>query len=351
MADARTGAGAGGAAGDRRRPTMGDVAARVGVSRQLVSLVMRDQPGPSPETRRKVRQAAEELGYHPHTAAQLLRRARSRQLGVLFTMDQPYNVELVEAMYAAAQRLGYSIVLGANLPSRDEQLAIEELLGLRSEALILTGPTQGSLDLARVAAQVPVVEVGRSGAAEAVDVVCTAEAQGMGQAVGHLAEHGHRAIVHVDAGDAAVAAERRQGYEDAMARHGLEEHVHVLPGDFTEESGADAARALLGRRVLPTAVVTANDRCARGLLEIFVRSGVRVPEDVSVIGYDDSRFAHLSFVNLTSVRQDSTQMAELAVQAAAERLDGGRTTAREYVLTPTLVVRGTTGPARTATTV
>ncbi|WP_461000887.1 LacI family DNA-binding transcriptional regulator [Streptomonospora sediminis] len=328
---------------------MGDVAARVGVSRQLVSLVMRDQAGPSDDTRRRVRAAADELGYRPHTAAQLLRRARSRQIGVLFNMDQPHNVELVEGIYACAQDLGYSIALSANVPSRDERQAIEELLGLRSEALILTGPsTGGPSGLGGMAEQVPVVEMSRSAKVAGADLVRTAEAPGMAKAIGYLAELGHRDIAHVDGGDALEAEERSRGYRDAMRRHGLADRARVLSGAFTEESGARAARELLAEEALPTAVVTANDRCARGLLDVFVRAGVRVPQDVSVIGYDDSRLAHLSFLDLTSVRQDSAQLAELAVQAVTERLDGGRTRAKEFVITPTLTVRGTTGPVREA---
>ncbi|GAA4925934.1 LacI family DNA-binding transcriptional regulator [Streptomonospora halophila] len=339
----------GGAAEPKRRPTMGDVAARVGVSRQLVSLVMRDAVGPSDETRRRVREAAEELGYRPHTAAQLLRRTRSRQIGVLFDMDQPHNVELVEGLYACAQDVGYGIALSADVPCRDERQAIEELLGLRSEALILTGLSSGpSPELARVAEQVPVVEMSRSASVPGADLVRTSEAPGMSRAIGYLADLGHRDIVHVDGGAAREAEERRSGYRDAMRRHGLADRARELPGAFTEESGARAARELLARDTLPTAVVTANDRCARGLLDVFVRAGVRVPEDVSVIGYDDSRLAHLSFLDLTSVRQDSAQLAELAVQAVTERLDEGRTSAKEFVITPTLTVRGTTGPARTA---
>ncbi|MUL41145.1 LacI family transcriptional regulator [Streptomonospora sp. PA3] len=326
---------------------MGDVAARVGVSRQLVSLVMRDAAGPSDETRRRVRAAAEELGYRPHTAAQLLRRSRSRRIGVLFDMDQPHNVELVEGLYACAQDVGYGITLSADVPCREERQAIEELLGLRSEALILTGPSSGaSPELEKAAEQVPVVQVSRSAPVPGADLVRTAEAPGMSRAIGYLADLGHRDIVHVDGGAALEAEERRRGYRDAMRRHGLAAHARELPGAFTEESGARAARELLAGGPLPTAVVTANDRCARGLLDVFVRAGVRVPDDVSVIGYDDSRLAHLSFLDLTSVRQDPAQLAELAVQAVIERLDEGRARAKEFVITPTLTVRGTSGPAR-----
>jgi DNA-binding LacI/PurR family transcriptional regulator len=120
----------------------------------------------------------------------------------------------------------------------------------------------------------------------------------------------------------------------------------VLPGDYTEGSGARAARQLLPDGRLPTAVIAGNDRCAIGLLGTLMRLGVNVPGDISVVGYDDSQPARLSYIDLTSVRQDAPRLAELAVEAIAERLDQGRTTDQDIVLNPTLVERGTTSAPR-----
>jgi DNA-binding LacI/PurR family transcriptional regulator len=119
-----------------------------------------------------------------------------------------------------------------------------------------------------------------------------------------------------------------------------------LPGDYTEESGATAARHIVNDEQLPTAIFAANDRCARGLLDTLIRARVDVRGDISVVGYDDSEVARLSFINLTTVRQDAALMAEHAVQAVIERLDHGRTEAKDIVLDPSLVVRETTRPPR-----
>jgi DNA-binding LacI/PurR family transcriptional regulator len=328
-----------------KRPTMGDVAAHIGVSRQLVSLVMRNAPGPSAETRERVLQAATELGYHPDTAAQMLSRGRSRHLGVLFTMRQPHDVALVEGIYPAAERLGYAVALGATSPTRDEQKAVEDLIGYRIEALILVGPYLGKKGLAQLARQLPVVEIGRRIDLPGVDSVRTADDPGAQLAVDHLVGLGHRDIAHIDGGTLPGATERRRGYRTAMRRHGLGDHIRILPGDYTEESGAHAARELLADQ-LPTAVFTGNDRCAHGLLTTLSRAGLDIPGDISVVGYDDSQIAQLSFIDLTTIRQDAAQMAELAVQAAAERLDDDRTTPRDIVLAPSLVVRGSTAAVR-----
>jgi len=131
-----------------------------------------------------------------------------------------------------------------------------------------------------------------------------------------------------------------------MQRHGLHRDIRILPGDYTEEGGATAGRHLFDEERLPTAIFAANDRCAHGVRDALTRAHVDVPGHISVVGYDDSEIARLSFINLTTVRQDATQMAERAVQAIIERLDHGRIEARKIVLDPALVVRGTTGPAR-----
>jgi len=324
---------------------MRDVAARVGVSQALVSLVFRNARGASSETRERVFRAAAELGYRPDAAAQVLRRSRSRHIGVLFTMRQPFDIDLVEAIYPAADRRGYHVVLGALGPGRDERAAVEELLAYRCEGMILFGPTTQVTDLAD-AVQIPLVAIARRETGDGVDVVRIADERGARLAVDHLVSLGHRAIVHVDGGKQPGSAYRSRGYRQAMRRHGLEAEIRILPGDHTEESGARAARQLMAEEWLPSAIFASNDRCAHGVLGTLLRAGVNIPGDVSMVGFDDSGVARLSFIDLTSVRQDVNRMAEYAVEAIIERLDLGRTASRDIVLDPTLVTRGTTGAPR-----
>ncbi len=177
-----------------KRPTMGDVAAHIGVSRQLVSLVLRNAPGPSAESRERVLRAAAELGYHPDIAARTLRGVTRRRIGVLFDMAQPFQVEVVEDIYPAAEQLGYSVALGATGPSRDERKAVEDLLGYRIEALILIGPYLSPKRLATLAQQLPVVEIGRGMNLTGVDSVRSADDRGAEQAVDHLVGLGHRRL-------------------------------------------------------------------------------------------------------------------------------------------------------------
>ncbi|MEU9957796.1 LacI family DNA-binding transcriptional regulator [Streptomyces sp. NPDC050982] len=329
---------------DGKRPTLADVAARAGVSTALVSIVMREAKGASAATRERVLKAAREIGYRPDSRARLLRSNRSRLLGVQFGLQHPFHTDLVEGIYAAAESAGYQVALSAVAPSRSERQAVETLLGDRCEALILLGPQAPAARLAELSAHLPVVSVVRRlrPAAAGVDVVRTADDEGARQAVDHLVALGHRDIAHIDGGKAPGAADRRRGYRTAMNRHGLADRARVLPGGLTEEDGATAARALLDARPRPTAVLAFNDRCATGVLDAFLRARVAVPDEISVVGFDNSRLARLAHIDLTTVGQDASRLAELAVGRAVARLEGEEPSGTETVIAPHLVTRGTT---------
>jgi len=311
-----------------------------------VSLVLRNQPGPSAQTRTRVLEAAAELGYRADRTASLLARRRSNHLGVMMDVRNTFHAELVADLHAAADRLGYDLVLSTLTATRDERSAVETLLDFRCAALILLGPDDPAAWLNSLGQQLPVVVIGRRIPSATVDVVRTADGEGVGQAVDHLAALGHRDIAFVDGGKGTIASDRRRGYRTAMHRQGLGDHLRVIPGEHTEEAGMRAAHLLLAENSLPTAVMTSNDRCAVGLLDALGRAGIDVPGALSVVGYDDSMLARLAHVNLTTVSQDAERQADQAVAVALERLEGTRTAPREVVLTPHLVVRGTTGPPR-----
>jgi DNA-binding LacI/PurR family transcriptional regulator len=327
-----------------KRPTLADIAARAGVSTALVSIAMRGATGVSAATRERIVTVAQEIGYRPDTRARLLRSRRSHLLGVQFGLQHPFHADLVEALYAVAEPAGYQLALSAVAASRSELRASEALLADRCEALILLGPQAPVAQLASLAAQLPVICLARRmpPSAPGVEVVRTADDDGAGLAVDHLVALGHHEIVHIDGGRAPGAADRRRGYRTAMRRHGLS--ARVLPGGLGEEDGAAAAGALLTSQPRPTAVLAFNDQCATGVLDVFLRSGVAVPGQISVVGFDDSHLARLAHINLTSVGQDIPRLADLAVVRALARLDGQHAPGPETVIAPHLVVRGTTAP-------
>jgi len=312
------------------------------VSIALVSIVMREAPGASAESRQRVLQAADELGYRPDRRASMLRSNQSRLIGVTFGVQHPFHGDLVSGLYTAAEKAGYELALSAVTPDRDERRAIATLMQDRCEALILLGPQSPTSYLASLAERLPVVVLARSVRHHAVDVVRTADGQGLHQAVDHLVALGHERIAHIDGGRAPGAAERRRGYREALNRHGLADKVLILSGGLTEVDGAAAAEALLSATPRPTAVTVFNDRCATGVLDVLHRAGLSVPDDMSVVGFDDDRLARLFHVALTTVAQDTAELTVEAVGRAISRLDGTAVTERELVIPPHLVVRNTT---------
>lgn len=335
--------------------TMDDVAARAGVSRALVSIVFRGAPGASQASRERVMAAAEELAYRPDRRASLLGRSHSRTIGVVFGLHREFHAELVEQLYRACEPTEYDLALGATAPSRDESAAIGSLLDFRCEAMVLVGPTLRIAHIEELAARLPVVVLARSLRARAVDVVRTDDVAGARLAVQHLAALGHRGIVHVDGHRAPGAAERRRGYRSAMADLGLDSRAVIVRGGLTDEDGERAAPAVLGLEDV-TAVSAFNDHCAAGLLASLRQQGTRVPEDLSLVGYDDSHVAGLAGIALTTVAQDPAELAtaalDLAVRRAQDsdapdpgaRREGISRGSDEVVIAPRLVERRTTGP-------
>jgi DNA-binding LacI/PurR family transcriptional regulator len=328
-----------------RRPRLDDVAAEVGVSSATVSLVLRGVAGPSATTRERVLEAASRLGYRPDRAASLLASRRSRLIGVVMEIANPFHAQLVEDVQEAAERHGYDLVLSAVTRRRDEQRAVETLLDSRCEALILVGPQAPTEQLAALDRRLPVVAVGRPVPSAKVDVVRAADDEGVALAVEHLAALGHRRITYVDGGRAAIPALRRRGYQRAMQAHGLADHVQVIRGGDTEESGALAAHTLFDVPPAPTAVLTFNDRAAMGLLDALVRARIDVPGAVSVVGYDDSPLASRLWPPLTTVRLPIRDMGRLAAEKLLQRAgDEPEKAAERTEVVPSLVVRESTAP-------
>lgn len=322
------------------RPTLEDVAARAGVSRALVSIVMRDVPGASVQTRERVRRAADEIGYRPDPRARRLRQLRTKLIGVTFTAGQEFHADLVDGVYVAADELGYDVVLSGITPHRDESRALRTLVDDRCEGLVLIGPEMAAHRFADLA--VPAVVVARK--VGGVDAVRSDDVAGAEMAMDHLLGLGHRRILYLDGGRAPGAAERRRGYRRAVRTARVSELT--LPGGLTEREGAAAAVAMLKSKELPTAVFAFNDRCALGVMDVLIRAGVAVPEQVSVLGFDDSPLAGLAHIDLTTIRQDSAGLARAAVQRLVERLDGNSVDGQVVDITcePTLIVRGSTAP-------
>ncbi len=329
---------------------MEDVAGRAGVSRALVSLVMRNSPKVSEQRRAAVLRAAAELGYSPHAMARSLASRTSTVLGVMVSdLRNAFFAEVIDGLEATARDAGFDIIINTGGRSANREAgALTSLLSFRPAGIALLSPVLPAPAIAAAAAHSPLVLVSRTSRLTTVDTVNDDGVAGVALAVDHLVSLGHRRIAHFDGGSAPSSAARRRGYRSAMRRHGLAELV--VASEHTDTAGAKAAHELSHRRHLPTAVVAGNDFNAVGAISAFEDAGLRVPEDVSVVGYDNTSLAALRHVSLTTVDQPRLEMGRLAAEALLRGVRGERTEPVRHLLHPSLVLRATTAPPRKEST-
>ncbi|GHG58004.1 LacI family transcriptional regulator [Sinomonas cellulolyticus] len=335
------------------RPTIYDVAQRAGVSKSLVSLVLRDAPHVSDARREAVLAAIEELGYRPSRAASVLASQRTRTVGVLIDdFHNPWFVELLAGLRSVLDPAGYTAsVADLALESASGRNPVDGFLAMHVDALVLAAdPAPGTLD--GVAAPIVVAgtrDLGTAGGAGAdgglaADVVAGDDALGSRLATEHLIGLGHRKIGHL-AGGSGPGAERRRGYEATMEEAGLVALV-AGSGGTSEADGYAAACALLDAHPDVTGIVAGNDVMAVGSLAALRERGLSVPGDVSVVGHDDSPLASYRYLALTSVDGHSRDVGAAAARALLDRLDAPDAPPLRELLAPDLVVRGSTAPPR-----
>ena len=332
-----------------KQPTILDVADRAGVSKSLVSLVMREPERVSEASRLAVLQAAKELGYRPNRVARSLVQQRTNVIGVVLSdLHNPFFADVADGIEAAAAAAGYRTILSSGfLDARRERAATDTLLELRVDALILMGSRIDVDQIEQTASELPMALVGRYTESPLLDTVGVDDAVGAREAIDYLVGLGHSNIAHIHAGTAAGAPRRRTGYESAMREHGFERFIRCVPGDFTESGGAKAMTEILQSGDLPTAIFAPNDFSALGAMDVIDSAGLRIPDDISLFGYDNLTIAGLPRISLTTVGQPRTTLGEEAVHLVLERLNEGRDVPRRVVAPPYLVIRSTTGPPRT----
>jgi DNA-binding LacI/PurR family transcriptional regulator len=332
-----------------RPPTIRDVADRAGVSKSLVSLVLRGSDQVRPEKREAVLRAVRELGYRPNAAARSLSEQRTRTVGVLLNdLRNPWFADLLDGLNSLLHDNGLHMLLAdARLNRRAGQDPAGPLLDLRVDGLVVVGTLPDPAALGAAAERIPVVVAGaREPVPSGVDVVAGDDEHGARLVTEHLIGLGHRRIAHI-AGYGAVGELRRRSFEVAMRAHGLADQAVVEPSDMTEEGGYRATVRLLSRPERPTALFAVNDIAAIGALSAAGELGLRVPRDVSVVGYDNTSIARLRHVWLTTVDNTSHELGRRAARCLLDRFERPGGAGRTHLAVPSLEVRGTTAPPLT----
>lgn len=317
------------------RPTIYDVAAEAGVSKSLVSLVLNDSELVSAAKRGAVLAAIARLGYRPSRAAAALAAARTRTVGVLIDdYRNPWFVDLLSGIRQVLEPAGYLLTVAEQRASRGDE-ALDGFLGSRVDALVVAGELASDhVDLG-----IPTAVVGgRDHDVAGADHIASDEAAGVRLVLGHLAEFGHRRIGHVT-GLGGSAHRRLAAYVEGMAALGEPARVSGGDEETNEEGGYAGTARLLAAHPEVTAVFAANDTMALGARAALKEAGRRVPEDTSLVGYDDSLLARARFLDLTTVDSRNDEVGIATGTALLQRLEQPDGPPANVVVQPRLVVR------------
>ncbi|MET4591598.1 LacI family DNA-binding transcriptional regulator [Arthrobacter sp. 754] len=330
---------------DARLPRLEDVAEHAGVSHQTVSRVINNHPNVSKATREKVEAAIAELGYRRNTAARSLVTRRSQTIGVLGSELSQYGpANTMLGVEQAARDAGYFVSIAAlRSVSRDAIFdALRHFTDQSVDGIAVLVPHSETLKiLEEYNAGVPVIAVGSLGNA-AVSGAMVDQKRGAEIAVGHLIDLGHRRIGHVAGpSDWTDGVLRAEGWRNALRNAGLP-HDLLLEGDWSAGSGYDLGRQLAVERTA-TALFVGNDQMALGILRAFNEAGVRVPDDVSVVGFDDQPESGYFTPPLTTVRQDFEELGRRCMDIMLKEIEAGAGVS-STVVTPELVHRASTAP-------
>jgi LacI family transcriptional regulator/LacI family repressor for deo operon, udp, cdd, tsx, nupC, and nupG len=324
-----------------------EVARRSGVSPATVSRVINDPARVSEETRARVEAAIRELRYRPSRVARRLRveKGSSRLVGlVLPDVQNPFFADLARGVEDAAQREGYTVILGNSDEDEEKQERYLEVMKAELvDGFILPPLSDRDAAVAElVRGGTPVVCVDRRLAKPAVDLVVLDNERGAHDATEHLLEAGHRRIGFLGGrSGVSTTRERLAGYRRALEEWGVEaEPALVHAGGSRPVGGGPATAALLDLSSPPTALVAGNSALSLGALEEIRRRGLRIPEDVAIVGFDDTPWATVTSPPLTTVRQPAYEMGRRAMELLLRRFrePGGSTTT--VMLQPELIVRG-----------
>lgn len=334
-----------------RQPSIKDIARLARVSHPTVSRALQNSPLVNAQTAAKIRKIADEAGYRASAVARGLVTRRTRTIGlVVTTVDDPFAGEVTCGIEQAANDHGYAVFLASsNADAERERKVVQALAERRVDGIIVTSSRVGALYLPLLEElNVPIMLVNDQYPGEFVHSVMIGNVEGARAAVEHLIGLGHRRIAYVgDRLGYQSDAERLAGYKDALKRGGIEWRAALVKeGDGRPEAAIEAVDELLALSAPPTAICCYNDMTALGAMRAIRARGLRVPEDVSVTGFDDLFFAAYLQPGLTTVRQPMRRMGQLALENLLKLMSGEESVAQSRVEAQ-LIVRTSTGRAKT----
>ena len=326
----------------RRPTTIYSVAQLAGVSIATVSRVLQGTRATSPQTRANVLRAVEELDYVPLQAARSLAVHRHEAHGIVLPdLIGPYYSELLMGYESAAAELGQSVIIVVAHPREEATRAVR--LSSRGDGIVVANSTISD-DAARSLAQrTPVVLLART-PVEGCDAVSAENFESARTLTEHLLEHGRRRLSFVGDPDGSPDVEQRYlGFTDALSASGTSAAGPIVKVGFRERSGADVAAQVVSLATRPDALVCANDELALSTMKALQHSGIRVPDDIAIVGWDDVMTARYVSPGLTTVRQPLYELGRAAATRLHERIAGAPTAPEPLILPTELVLRTSCG--------
>lgn len=345
----------GGDSREPRRPTAEDVAKLAGVSQSTVSRVLRRVPDTffSEATRKRVFQAAAELGYSPNPIARALRGKNTNVLGLIVCeIADPFFANFIAVLNSQVRDLGYQVMLGHAHSDPDEALQLSSVLDTRHcDGVLLLGDLREDEEAIREIVKLsrqPTVALCRGRSSAPIRAVNCDNRAGMYMLLDLLLGLGHRRLAFIDGGWIGDIRERRRTFIEFTQQHALQippEHIQAEPND--PGGGYRAMQRLIASSPRPTAVLASDDYMAFGALKAALDLGLRVPQDLSLTGFDDIELARFTTPRLTSVRQPVEEMSERALQLLLDMIDKriDKESNELVECRPELVVRESTGLA------
>jgi DNA-binding LacI/PurR family transcriptional regulator len=336
----------------RSRVTIRDVAAHAGVSHQTVSRVINNSERVSPNTRARVEAAIEELGYQPDVIARSMAKGLTYTLGCISPNLTDYIfARMIECAQAEARRRGFFVLTGSAPTAADAQPLLDEMLNRRVDGLLVLNPRDDeryTYLLPLVEKGIPIVYLKNTPVDEAVSSVSCDDKQGGYDATRHLLALGHTAIATIlGPENEECTIERWEGYRRALTDAGIEPAGNLVgKGDWSVKSGGKAMQVMLASAEPFSAVFVQNDRMAMGAIRVLREAGRRVPQDVSIIGYDDIPFAPYIDPPLTTIQQPIDSFGHHGARLLIDTIRSRTPKPKHIRLNAQLIERQSCAPAR-----
>lgn len=325
--------------------TIKDIARKAGVAPSVVSRALNNKYGVKDSTKDLILKLAQEMNYYPNTAARSLVTRKTETIGIMMAdISEPYYSQLIRGMEYIANQTGYTLLFSNSYESLEHNRVLQKMINAqRVDGIIIVGSNiqEKNFSLALLEQEIPFVLVERNFSDPRVNCIWVDNVEGAYQATKYLVEKGHRKIAHITGNlYFQVALDRLDGYKKALQEGRIDYSEElVVSGNFVWQSGYETMKDILRHHPQCTAVFVASDTMAYGALQAITETGLTVPDDIAIIGFDDLEFSSLTNPPLTTIRQPRYEIGQKAMELLTDILRGEQQNGVKISLKPEVIIR------------